>query len=183
LGISELVCYFPTESQLQLDNAIAVTDPCFPCAIAGWQSQQIRLTGRSACFSLVSANSTISLQWQASGNQQPVLRGLQIKAKQLTYLEPPQIYYPLGDSIAIRIQIEDIDRQFTITAPDTQIIMRATGETWQQINLNEWIKEVGNYTVKLWQGNWNWSASFKIQSPYQVVAPLNLPHFQVQKKP
>ncbi len=180
--VNELVCYFPVSANLQTDNNIEVTDPCFACLIQGWQAKQIRLDGRSATFRLISENVDISVRWQAASNRQPVMRGLQVKAKKPIYLESPQIYYPLGDSVeAIRIQIEDMDTQKPLTDPDQQIPVRLTGETWQEIELNKWIETTGSYEVRLWQGNWSWSAAFTIQPCYQA-SHNNSQRVQIESK-
>ena len=170
-GINELVCYFPTNTNLQTNSDIEVTDACFPCLMQHWQAKQIRLNGRSTTFELIGENINIDLRWQATSNRHPAIRGLQIKGKKPIYLEVPQIYYPLGDSVeSIRIQVEDMDRQKTITEPDEKILAKLmTGEIWQKIELDQWIKTTGNYEVRLWQGNWNWSAAFKIQPNAQVA--------------
>ena len=179
IGISELVCYFPKSANLQGLNEIEITDACFPCLITDWQAKQVRLIGRSATLSLVSDRLNITLQWQVASSNQPILKGLQIKGNQSTYLESPQIYYPLGDSVeVIHIQIEDMDRQIAVTSPDTEIIVRSTEENWQQILLSQWIQATGNFEVRLWQGNYKWSTSFSIKKNYQALAN---PHFfQVQ---
>jgi hypothetical protein len=181
-GISELVCYFSARANLRTNSDIEVTDACFPCLIQNWQAKQIRLNGRSADFKLIDENIDISMKWQVASNRQPIMRGLQIKGKKPIYLEVPQIYYPLGDSVeAIRIQVEDMDRQKTITEPDEKILIKLmTGEIWQEIELDQWIKTTGNYEVRLWQGNWNWSAEFKIQPHAQVADRSDNSAIQIQ---
>ena len=181
-GINELVCYFPVSANLQIDNDIEVTDACFPCLIQNWQAKQIGLKGKSATFRLIGENVDISVQWQTASNRQPVMGGLQVKGKKPSYLEAPQIYYPLGDSVeAIRIQIEDMDTQKPLTDPDQQIPVRLTGETWQEIELSQWIQTTGNYEVRLWQGNWSWSAAFTIQPRYQA-SHNNSQRVQIESK-
>ncbi|MBE9176763.1 hypothetical protein IQ225_18200 [Synechocystis salina LEGE 06155] len=173
-GLNELICYFPTHVTLQLNDDIKVTDSCFPCLIENWQAKQIRLKSKSATFNLIGENIFISVKWQAPTNRQPLVRGLQLKGKKATYLEVPQIYYPLGDSVeALRIQIEDMDRQTTITPPDQAIPVRHIDEAWQRVEINEWIKITGHYEVKLWQGNWSWSASIMIQPQCQISVNTN----------
>ena len=181
VGTNELVCYFPAHTNLQTNSDIEVTDACFPCLIQNWQARQIRLNGRSATFKMVGENIDISATWQAVSNRQPIIRGLQIKGKKPIYLEVPQIYYPLGDSVeSIRIQIEDMDLQKTITEPDEKISVRLmTGEAWQEIKLKQ-CKTTGNYEVRLWQGNWSWSAAFTIQSQSQISANINTQPIQIQ---
>ncbi|MBD2316504.1 hypothetical protein [Phormidium tenue] len=180
-GINELVCYFPAHTNLQTNSDIEVTDACFPCLIQNWQAKQIRLNGRSATFKMIGENIDISVKWQVASSRQPTMRGLQIKGKKPIYLEAPQIYYPLGDSVeAIRIQIEDMDLQKTITEPDEKISVKLmTGEAWQEIKLNQ-CKTTGNYEVRLWQGNWSWSAAFTIQSQSQISANINTQPIQIQ---
>jgi hypothetical protein len=180
VGFSEVICYFPNDVKIQLSKAIEVIDSCFPCLISGWQAKQIRLAERSTSFSMTSDNISIILQWQAANNNQPLLRGLQLKGKYPTYLEAPQIYYPLGNSIkSLLIQIEDMDRQFTVTPPDTKITLRITDESWQKIALDEWIKSTGSYEVKLWHGNWSWSTAFIVKSNFQSPLNSNLSAIQI----
>ncbi len=126
-------------------------------------------------------NINISLNWKSASKRQPILRGLQLKNKKPIYLEVPQIYYPLSDSVeSIRIQIEDMDRQLPITPPDQEILVRLTGEEWQRIELNKWIETTGNYEVRLWHGNWSWSTSIAIQFHYQISANINTQKIQIQ---
>jgi hypothetical protein len=181
-GINELVCYFPTNTNLQTNSDIEVTDACFPCVIQNWQAKQIRLNERPTSFQIIGENIDISVKWQVASNRQPIMRGLQIKGKKPIYLEVPQIYYPLSDSVeSIRIQVEDMDHQKTITEPDEKILTKLmTGEIWQKIELDQWIKTSGNYEVRLWQGNWNWSAAFKIQSHAQVADRSDNSAIQIQ---
>ncbi len=189
-GINELVCYFPAHNNLQTNSDIEVTDACFPCLIQNWQAKQIRLNGRSATFKMIGENIDISVKWQAASSRQPIMRGLQIKGKKPIYLEVPKIYYPLNDSVdSLRIQIEDMERQETVTPPDQEILVRITGEPWQRIELNQWITNTGNYEVRLWQGNWIWTAAFTIEahcpmSPKtdaQIVQIQNSKHDNVKK--
>lgn len=182
VGINEVVCYFPKAINLQLSTEVEVTDDCFPCLIADWQAKQIRLTGRSASFSLVSEEVNITVQWQSLSSDQPIVRGLQIKGKQATYLETPQIYYPLNDSSVeyIRIQIENVDKQATLTHPDAEIKILATNEKWQQVSLSQWVKDTGTYEVKLWDKNFYWSTSFVIKQSYQALPNPYCSHVQIQ---
>lgn len=181
IGINELVCYFPAHANLQSYRDIEVTDACFPCLIQNWQAKQIRLNGRSATFKMIGENIDISVKWQAAKNRQPIMRGLQIKGKKPIYLEAPQIYYPLTDSVdSLRIQIEDMERQETITPPDQEILVRLTGEAWQRIELNQWITSVGNYEVRLWQGNWIWTTAFTIEPHSQVPPKTDTEIVQIQ---
>ncbi|MCY7332539.1 MAG: hypothetical protein LH649_07735 [Pseudanabaena sp. CAN_BIN31] len=109
------------------------------------------------------------------------MRGLQLKGKQPNYLEAPQIYYPLENSVeSLRIQIEDMDRQKTVTPPDMEIAVRVTDETWQRISLSDWIISTGNYEVKLWRVGWSWSTTFAIASNYQVSTKLDFSKIQIQ---
>lgn len=181
-GTNELVCYFPAHNNLQTNSDIEVTDACFPCLIQNWQAKQIRLNGRSATFKMIGENIDISVKWQAASSRQPIMRGLQLKGKKPIYLEAPQLYYPLGDSVeSIRIQIEDMDLQKTITKPDEKISVRLmTGEAWQEIQLKQWIEDTGNYEVRLWQGNWSWSAAFMIQPHGQISVNINTQLIQIQ---
>jgi hypothetical protein len=167
---------------LQTDIDIEVTDACFPCLIQNWQAKQIRLNGRSADFKLIGENIDISVKWQAASKKQPVVRGLQVKGKKPIYLEAPQIYYPLGDSVeSIRIQIEDMNFQKTSTEPDEKISVRLmTNEAWQQIKLKKWIETTGNYEVRLWQGNWIWATALTIQSHCHISANINMQPIQIQ---
>jgi len=181
-GINELVCYFLASANFQTNIDIEVTDACFPCLIQNWQAKQIRLNERPTSFQIIGENIDISVKWQVASNRQPIMRGLQIKGKKPIYLEVPQIYYPLSDSVeSIRIQVEDMDHQKTITEPDEKILTKLmTGEIWQKIELDQWIKTSGNYEVRLWQGNWNWSAAFKIQSHAQVADRSDNSAIQIQ---
>ena len=189
IGVSEVVCYFPKMASLELGTEIEVTDACFPCLITDWQAKQIRLIGRSATFSLVSdslhinlnINLNINWQWPDESSNQPILRGLQIRDKQSTYLETPEIYYPLSNSIeSLHIQIENMDKQSTVTPPNTKIAVWAKEENWQQISLSQWIQTTGNYEVRLWQGNWHWSTSFLIKPNYQALPNPYLSQVQIQ---
>ena len=181
IGVNEIVCYFPKVANLEFEKDIAVIDDCFPCLIADWQAKQIRLTGQSATFSLIGDRLNLEVQYQSANVDQPILRGLQLKAKQPTYLEVPQIYYPLNNSFqSIHMQIEDMDRQLTVTPPDTEIMLRTNEKDWQQINLSQWIKSIGNYKVNLWQGSWNWSTSFVTKQNYQALANPYFAQVQIQ---
>jgi len=181
IGFSEIVCYFPESATLQISEGIEVIDAFFPCLISDWQAKQIRLNQKSDSFSVVSDLLTIALQWQVANNNQPILRGLQLKGKQPNYLEAPQIYYPLENSVeSLRIQIEDMDRQKTVTPPDMEIAVRVTDETWQRISLSDWIISTGNYEVKLWRVGWSWSTTFAIASNYQVSTKLDFSKIQIQ---
>lgn len=180
-GINELVCYFPAHTNLQTNSDIEVTDACFPCLIQNWQAKQIRLNGRSATFKMIGENIDISVKWQAASSRQPIMRGLQIKGKKPIYLEVPKIYYPLNDSVdSLRIQIEDMERQETVTPPDQEILVRITGEPWQRIELNQWITNTGNYEVRLWQGNWIWTAAFTIEAHCPMSPKTDAQIVQIQ---
>jgi hypothetical protein len=180
-GINELVCYFPAHNNLQTNSDIEVTDACFPCLIQNWKAKQIRLNGRSATFKMIGENIDISVKWQAASSRQPIMRGLQIKGKKPIYLEVPKIYYPLNDSVdSLRIQIEDMERQETITPPDQVISVRLTDEAWQRIELNQWITNTGHYEVRLWQGNWIWTAAFTIESHSQIFPKTDAQIVQIQ---
>ncbi len=169
-GTKEIICFTPRGTQLNFGNGIEITDSCVPSSLIGWQGQQLILTNNESSINLYSHDTTVPrlVSWTLLSDEQPILKGLQLKGKKSVYIEIPSFWHPpVNGEISLNISIEDFTHQ-KIIINTTETIQAS--DKWGEIPLNKWIKEPGKYEARFWNQSYRWSYQFEVKSNYQITS-------------
>lgn len=175
-GTQEIIFFTPRDAQLDCAEGIEIIDSCVPCSIRGWQGQQLTLkTKDSSIVLIVFSDGEIStfraISWKLSSEEQPSLRGLQLKGKKSVYIEIPTFWYPpVEGEISLNVSIDNILHQRTIITTTEKISPRIN---WQAISLAQWITEPGKYEAHFWNQSHRWSYKFEIELDYHIEEKLD----------
>jgi len=167
-GNTEIICFVPSNTQIERSDGIDLLDSFVPCSIRGWRGQQLHLTAPQAQLTFRFPTFVQALQWSQSQNEYPQLRGLKLKGKQPVYLEVPAVWYPpLPLSKSLSVLIEDLTNRTILTQPDAMVPIGAA-QSWQKITLSQWITRSGSYAVRLWNQGDRWSEQFEVRSGFEL---------------
>lgn len=162
IGVEEIICFTPRETQIELKSNIEIIDDFVPSSIKGWCGKAIRLVGSKASIKVL--NTTII--WQLREDKKPQLVGLRLKGRKANYLDAPKLYYPpQKQEVIVNYLIESVDCKTTIAKGSLVIF---ANNNWSEIDLSQWITEAGNYIAEFWHEEKTWTYRFVVQKNYQV---------------
>jgi hypothetical protein len=172
-GRTEIICFRPKGTKLEIDSNVEQLDPFVPCSIPAWQGQHLQLTGTEAHLIFHCGEQTHAVQWNQLQTESLQLRGLKLCNKEPTYLEIPSVWHPpLALKKSLNVLVEDLTNRALLTQPDESITL-AANSSWQKISLSQWITRSGSYNVRLWNQTDSWSEQFKVQSDFELTQPPN----------
>ncbi len=178
---NEIICFVPKDVKLELNNEIDILSSYVPCSISGWYGQHIQLLSHSSEIILIRSGqySPITIKWQISDNQQPVLRGLKIKGRKEVYIEIPTLWHPpISQNLSFTISVENLTSQEIIFRDSIGIL---TCDRWQSISLMQMISTSGKYLVRFWNENLRYSYNFELKSLHLMSEASSFADLQVFK--
>lgn len=176
---NEIICFIPRDVKLQLNNEIDILSSYVPCSISGWYGQHIQLLTHSSEVILIRSGQypPVTVKWQISENQQPVLRGLKIKGKKEVYLEAPTLWYhPASQNLSFNISVENLTSQKITARTSVEIL---ASDRWQSISMQQMISTSGKYLVRFWNENIRYSYSFELKSLHLMSEASSFANLQV----
>jgi uncharacterized protein YdcH (DUF465 family) len=172
IGVSEILCFTPKQTVIELQSGIEQRDQGIPSSLRGWRGVQLELTASAATITLRPATAPSQvITWQPRLIE-PMLQGLRLQGKRPIYLDAPTLWLPPIAAAAgtLNILIENLDDK-SVVARTVEEVM---GDRWRSLPLQQWIQTPGRYEIKLWnQISYRWSQKFDVQSAHQITAPPN----------
>jgi hypothetical protein len=176
---NEIICFVPKDVKLKLNNEIDILSSYVPCSISGWYGQHIQLLSHSSEVILIRYGQypPVTIKWQISDNQQPVLRGLKIKVRKEVYLEAPTLWHPpTSQNLFFNISVENLTSQEITSRTSIEIL---ASDRWQSISLEQMIIVSGKYQVRFWNEDHRYSYSFELKSLHLMSEASSFADLQV----
>ncbi|MCS7291914.1 MAG: hypothetical protein RMI89_02925 [Gloeomargarita sp. SKYBB_i_bin120] len=155
-GATEIFCFTQEGNEIHPGVAVEVIDAHVPCSISGWYGKRLKLTAQFGELEF----SFGKVEWRLS----PIdacLRGLSLPRQRFSYLEVPTLWYlrrPEETELVLAIETPASDTPFEKRLTDFH------SNDWLPINLDEWIKQPGQYRVSLR----DWSQAFDVKASYEI---------------
>ncbi len=176
---NEIICFIPRDVRLQLNNEIDILSSYVPCSISGWYGLHIQLLSHSSEVIFIRSGQypQVTIRWQISDNQQPVLRGLKIKGRKEVYLEAPTLWHPpTSQNLSFNISVENLTSQEITARTSVEIL---ASDHWQIISLEQMISTSGKYLVRFWNENLRYSYNFELKSLHLMSEASSFADLQV----
>ena len=176
IGIEEIIVFTHKEVEIELDDNIEIIDALVPSSIKAWQGKEIRLIESESLIRI----QDVVLTWQRKAKQEPQLIGLRIKGKKIIYINAPTFYYPPQEQqITLNYQIESIDSKSIITK---DYFYTYSDNTWNSLNLEQWITDAGNYQATFWHKEKQWSYRFEVRQEYRIDRYQGYPSLEIRDR-
>jgi len=166
---SEIILFTPNNVDREYGNTIEIIDSFVPCSLEGWRGHLLQRREKEADIILHQESRIQKISWHQCSYQQPELQGIRLKSHKTSFLGTPTLWYPPEPiSKTLNVLVEDLTRRHPISQTNEQVTVSASAN-WQELDLSQWIKNSGLYSIRLWNNSSQWVASFEIQKAFQLV--------------
>jgi hypothetical protein len=167
LGLSsELILFFPEETECQYSPGIEIIDSWLPCSWFGWQGHLIHRQGTDATITLRRGEFCQMIAWDVITQASPELQGARLPGRQQKFIGVPTFWIPPStQGQDFNIVVEDLTRKMTLTAANETLEIDASSD-WSAVDLQRWITKSGDYSIQVWNDNSRWRTKFAVQETF-----------------
>jgi hypothetical protein len=162
---TEIICFFPKEMKMVLDESVRLLDDNTPSSIKGWKGYRVHLIDNKSMLSFDSFSRQII--WQLKQDDTPRLVGLKSNLSRSEYLEAPALWLPPNQQFAnIIVKVKDLERNLEIFS-DTQSLLAS--EKWVDVSIGDSLSLPGHYRVNLCSDQLSWQQELVVKTRYDVT--------------
>lgn len=175
LGLSsELILFFPEETECQYSPGIEIIDSWLPCSWFGWQGHLIHRQGSDATITLSRGEFCQMIAWDVIVQASPELQGTRLPGRQQKFIGVPTFWMPPSTQDQdFNIVVEDLTRKMTLTAANETLEIAASSD-WSAVDLQRWIAKAGEYSIQVWNDSFRWRTKFAVQETFILTRTMGV---------